>query len=218
MTFFLSFNNDQSVQQFFSNISLINNKGSVLLKKTISVNAPLRFNGTTFYQTDWRINALRLRIGSSALLVKSLKQSDSGDIHNPAFWFCNLILDEKHEILVVVPDLTDKLFLYDDRGDLIRVTRYGLWNVIYGVPCVFKDIMSSTGLQVKVDPGVNFAYFGFLILILSILLSYVSYSQIWASKGIESLYFSGNTNRALLAFENEIVMASKEYRRLSKFR
>lgn len=209
--FFLTFNQDESVQQFFSDISLIDNCGNVFLKKALSVNQPLKFNGVTIYQTDWRIDALRVKIGSRNQLVKALNHRSLGAISNSRFWFCDLILDNGHKLSVLIPDLGDKLLIYNNHGVLIHVTRYGLRNIIYGVPIVFKDLMSSTGLQVKTDPGINFTYFGFLILMTSIMLSYTSYSQIWATKQESILHVSGETNRALLAFEDEIVLLCKRY-------
>ena len=53
----------------------------------------------------------------------------------------------------------------------------------------------------KSDPGTLFVYFGFLMLMISTLLSYVSYSQIWAFKKNENLYVAGQTNRAIYYFE-----------------
>lgn len=212
--FFLTFNQDKSVQQFFSDISLIDNCGNVLQTKLLSVNQPLRFNGLTVYQTDWRIDALRVKIGSRGQLVKILRQRPVNIAQNSHPWFCDLTLCNGHKIFILIPDLDDKLFIYNSKGVLIHVANYGLRNIIYGVPIVFKDLMSSTGLQVKTDPGVNFAYSGFLTLMISILLSYTSYSQIWVTSQKDVLHISGETNRALLAFEDEIVLLCKRYNNL----
>lgn len=214
--FFLAFNHDNSIQQFFSTISIIDSRANVLLSKTVSVNHPLKFYGSTFYQTDWRLNALRLDIGSQKKLVKAVSQSDSGAILNSPFWFSSLNLDHAHKILIVIPALADELLIYDSQGFLIKTTHYGLRNVIYGVPIVFKDLIVSTGLQIKVDPGVNLAYFGFLALIVSISLSYASYSQIWSNGYQGILYFAGETNRAWITFENEVAIVQKQYNDLSQ--
>jgi cytochrome c biogenesis protein len=72
------------------------------------------------------------------------------------------------------------------------------------------DVITSTGLQVKADPGLLFVYLGFLFLIFSVLLSYVSHSQIWAIKRSNTLYLSGQTNRATYFFEQDFIkMLSK---------
>ena len=41
------------------------------------------------------------------------------------------------------------------------------------------EIISSTGLQIKTDPGIPIIYGGFFFLMLSTLISYITYSQIW---------------------------------------
>lgn len=214
--FFLTFNSDNSIKQFFSSISLVDSKGNVLASRAISVNKPLKFYGSTFYQTDWKLNALRIDIGSNRKSVKPISHSTSAGVSSSLLWFSTLHLDKAHTVFVVIPVLNNELLIYDSEGFLIKTTNYGLCNVIYGVPVTFKDLIFSTGLQVKVDPGVDCAYFGFLILILSILLSYTSYSQIWLSSSADNLYFAGETNRARLTFENEVAILQKKYADLSQ--
>jgi cytochrome c biogenesis protein len=209
--FFLTLNHDNSIQQFFSAISIIDSGGNVLLSKTVSVNNPLKFYGSTFYQTDWSLSALRVDIGSQKKLVKPVSQSTAGAISNTPFWFSSLNLDRVHKVTVVIPALADKLLVYDSQGFLIKTTHYGSCSVIYGVPIIFKDLIVSTGLQIKVDPGVNLAYLGFVTLMISIFLSYASYSQIWSNGYRDMLYFAGETNRAWLTFENEVAIVQKKY-------
>jgi len=215
--FFVTFNQDKSIQQFFSDVSIIDNEGKVIVKKYISVNSPLRLYGLTFYQTDWQINALRLRIGYNHVLVKALQKVNIGNLPSGSSWICNLQLDDTHNISILIPDLLDKLLIYDNNGLLITTMTYGQWTILYGIPVVFKDLISSTGLQVKIDPGIYLAYSGFFILMISIAVSYTSYSEIWASKYKQKLSFSGNTNRAFVAFEDELVKIYNNYLVLSNF-
>ncbi len=65
------------------------------------------------------------------------------------------------------------------------------------------DIISSTGLQIKKDPGIPLIYTGFLILMLSTLFSYVTYSQIWIIQNKKEIFIGGNTTRATFDFEIE---------------
>ena len=53
--------------------------------------------------------------------------------------------------------------------------------------------------------GIKIIYFGFGLLMLSIFLSYRSFSQIWLHKKNNTVYFGGQTNRAQLNFEKEIL-------------
>nr|AYR05946.1 c-type cytochrome biogenensis protein [Lithothamnion sp.] len=210
----ISYNQNNSIQQFFSNLSILDNQGIVIYSKTISVNNPLRFRGLTFYQTDWQINALRVRLGSRYLLEKSLNKIVKEDTLSTV-WFCNLFLSADHQVSIIVTDLKDSILIYDNDGTLITQTKYGLWNVVYGVPIVIQDLMTSTGLQIKVDPGIQVTYFGFLILMISIATSYQSFSQVWANSNNNTLYFGGFTNRAFLLFEDEISLIYKTYINLS---
>ena len=48
-------------------------------------------------------------------------------------------------------------------------------------------------------------YTGFGLLMIGVIMSYASYSQIWALEHENSFYFGGKTNRAQVTFEREIV-------------
>ena len=65
------------------------------------------------------------------------------------------------------------------------------------------EIISSTGIQIKTDPGIPMIYLGFLFLMLSTLISYITYSQIWIIQKDQKLFIGGTTNRAIFDFELE---------------
>lgn len=48
------------VSQFHTDLSLFDLDGKEVMRKTICVNDPLRYNGITIYQTDWSISALQV--------------------------------------------------------------------------------------------------------------------------------------------------------------
>lgn len=48
------------MSQFHSDLSLFDLNGKELMRKTISVNDPLRYGGITIYQTDWGLSALQI--------------------------------------------------------------------------------------------------------------------------------------------------------------
>jgi cytochrome c biogenesis protein len=60
-------------------------------------------------------------------------------------------------------------------------------------------------LQIKSDPGIPIVYTGFGLLMLSVVMSYVSHSQIWALQKGDKLYVGGRTNRAQVTFEREVI-------------
>ena len=67
------------------------------------------------------------------------------------------------------------------------------------------EFISTTGLQIKSDPGIKIIYFGFGLLMVSIFLSYRSFSQIWLHQKQKIIFIGGQTNRAQLSFEKEIL-------------
>jgi cytochrome c biogenesis protein len=69
--------------------------------------------------------------------------------------------------------------------------------------------LSSTGLQIKGDPGIPFIYTGFGFLMISTLLSYITYSQIWILQESEKIFVGGNTTRAKFDFELEFLKLIK---------
>ena len=209
--FFMTFNEDQSIKQFFSNISVLNNQGRVVFRSYICVNYPLKFKGMTIYQTDWQINALRLSIGDNKGIVKSLNKIKLNGETDNSVWSCNLLLQREKSVSIIISNLSNSLSIYDADGFLIATARYGQWIILHGVPIMFKEIMVSTGLQVKTDPGLIISYVGFLVLMISIFISYISYSQVWVTQVDDKINFSGNTSRSLVTYENEMFQFYKKY-------
>ena len=76
-------------------------------------------------------------------------------------------------------------------------------------PLILMDIISSTGLQIKADPGIRLIYLGFLFLMVSTLISYVTYSQIWIVQDKQKIFIGGNTTRATFEFELEFLKLVK---------
>ena len=75
--------------------------------------------------------------------------------------------------------------------------------VSFNEPFTLLEILSSTGLQIKTDPGIPVIYAGFLFLMISTLISYITYSQVWMIQKNQKLFIGGTTNRALFDFELE---------------
>jgi cytochrome c biogenesis protein len=75
------------------------------------------------------------------------------------------------------------------------------------------DLIVSTGLQIKSDPGVFFIYMGFGFLMVSTFLSYISFSQIWGIinilKSNKKLIISAKTNRDQFSLNLEIFKLTK---------
>lgn len=206
--FNITYNTDTSIKQFLSSVSLLDNQGNDLIHTTISVNSPLRFKGITFYQTDWQINALRLQIGRSMNIQQELHKIKVGDTY---IWVCNLPCNDIKGISLVVTGVDNKILLYDSFGVLVKTLLINQRIQINDSSLIIKEVMVSTGLQIKADPGITIVYIGFFILIISVFISYLSYSQIWASIQITNIELAGSTNRAELTFEEDFMRIEKQY-------
>jgi cytochrome c biogenesis protein len=75
---------------------------------------------------------------------------------------------------------------------------------INGVTLKVHELIGSTGLQIKADPGVPIVYTGFALLMVGVVMSYFSHSQLWTLESGDRFYLGGKTNRAQVAFEREL--------------
>nr|YP_009393241.1 cytochrome c biogenesis protein ccs1 [Symphyocladiella dendroidea]ARW61803.1 cytochrome c biogenesis protein ccs1 [Symphyocladiella dendroidea] len=206
--FYINYNLNGSIQQFFSSLSVYFHNYQLLSSKIISVNKPLRFFSVTFYQTDWQVDAVRINVGESYFVQKKLVKTD---INGKNCWLSSISLDRTGKIFFVIFNLDDHLLVCNSEGVILQEVDVGEKFYINNSSFIIKDIITSTGLQVKVDPGIFVVYFGFFIMILSTFISYSSYSQVWIYSSVESLEFCGSTNRAALFFEQDIIYLDKMY-------
>nr|YP_009296287.1 c-type cytochrome biogenensis protein [Sebdenia flabellata]AOM65222.1 c-type cytochrome biogenensis protein [Sebdenia flabellata] len=211
--FSIEYHQNNSIKQFFSSIELIDNQGNNITKKRIAVNSPLIFQGTTFYQTDWQINSIRLKIGKSKTIQKKLNKVSLG---NQNLWVCSFPVNSNEEILIIIKDLKEQILLYNFSGTLLTKInlneKYQINNTYFSI----QEIMTSTGLQIKTDPGIIIVYIGFFTLIVSTSISYLSYSQIWAKSIKNNLELAGSTNRASLSFEEDFTTIQEIYTKYTR--
>ena len=189
-----------TINQFYSDISLINNDGEEIRRKIISVNNPLHFKDITLYQSDWDIIGLRGKeVGKDEKLqyqVKKIKTA-GGDR-----WLSQIKLSaEKETQNIVIKDLKSQFALYDEKGNYLKKIEEGEGFITNGKTFVIDEIIPTTGIDIKSDPGIPFVYLGFVLLIISTLLSFISYSRIWIFKNEQDIFIGGSSNRAKIAFE-----------------
>jgi len=212
--FKIAYSEEGVIDQFYSDLSILDTNVSLLNSKTIYVNEPLRYKGIVFYQTDWGITSLNLTVDSDKLIELPLTLVDTSS--NNRFWISNLSQSSSFGIenaLLILQDLTGRFSLYDSNKNIIAELKVGEVFLLNGHSLRITNIVPSTGLQVKSDPGTLFVYLGFFMLMISTLLSYVSYSQIWAFKDTSNLYVAGQTNRAIYYFEkkfSEMLISTKK--------
>jgi cytochrome c biogenesis protein len=202
--FWIDYTPDGTIDQFYSDLSVLDQAGQELDRQTIHVNKPLRHQGVTFYQADWSVAALRFHLNKSPVLELPMAPLDAGGGRLWGTWLPTKP-DMSEGVSVVTKDLQGILLIYDMQGKLISTVRPGMSVEVNGVTLSIVELVGSTGLQIKADPGIPLVYTGFGLLMLGVMLSYVTHSQIWALKTADSFYLGGRTNRAQVIFEREML-------------
>jgi len=203
--FWIDYTSDGNVDQFYSDLSVVDNQGQELDRKTISVNHPLKHKGVTFYQTSWGIASVKVQINNSPIFqlpMAQLKMEGKGQMWGT--WIPTKP-DLSEGISLLARDLQGTMIVYDKEGNLYGAVREGMVIPINGVNLKVLELLGSTGLQIKADPGIPLVYLGFGLLMLGVMMSYLSHSQIWALEEGDRFYLGGKTNRAQVAFEREII-------------
>jgi cytochrome c biogenesis protein len=198
--FWINYTEQNTVKQFYSDISILNNDGNEIDRQTIFVNSPLRYKGVYFYQTDW--NLLALRIQNSDLRIFEYPLINLNTLKTK-IWLTWIPTDStlQNGIVVLIDNLQGYCSIYDEFGKFIGNLELNEFLDYKQIGLV--DIISSTGLQIKSDPGIILIYTGFFFLMISTLVSYITYSQIWIVKNEKEIFIGGNTTRSIFDFEIE---------------
>lgn len=204
--FWITYTNDFKTNQFYSDLSLLNNKGFEIKRKTIFVNEPFVYNGTTLYQTDWDILGLKIAINNNQNVQVPMKKINN---NNRKVWIGSIPIKSENNTLtnyvIVANDLFGNLLLYDNRGKLIQEIVIGQSIMINSkISITFSEFLTTTGLQIKTDSGIPIVYFSFLLLMISVYMSFISYSQIWQIEDSTHSIIGGKSNRAVLYFQEEL--------------
>ena len=201
--FWIDYLPNGAIDQFYSDLSILDADGQEQDRKTIFVNEPLRYNGVVLYQTDWSISGIRVQLNNSPIFRLPMAPLESKD----RLWgtWVPTKPDMSEGVSLIAKDLQGTVFVYDSEGKPIATVRSGGELEVNGVTLKLKGILGSTGLQIKSDPGIPLVYAGFGLLMLSTLMSYASHSQVWALCDSGKLYVGGRTNRAQVAFERETI-------------
>ncbi|KAJ6906065.1 hypothetical protein NC652_023726 [Populus alba x Populus x berolinensis] len=223
--FYMDYYDGGDIKQFHTDLSLFDLNGKEVMRKTISVNDPLRYGGITMYQTDWSISALQVRKddeGPFNLAMAPLKISGDNKLYGTFLPVGDVNSPNVKGISMLARDL-QSIVLYDQEGKFVGVRRPNskLPIDIDGMQIIIEDAIGSSGLELKTDPGVPVVYAGFGALMLTTCLSYLSHSQlianvcvhfvsysgkskIWALQDGTAVIVGGKTNRAKAEFQYEI--------------
>lgn len=204
--FWIDYTPDGTIDQFYSDLSVLDADGEEVDRQTIHVNKPLRHRGVTFYQADWSIAGVQFRVNNSPLITLPMAQLDTNGQGRLWGTWIPTKPDLSSGVSVIAKDLQGTLLVYDMQGKLVATVREGMSTDVNGVTLAITQVIGSTGLQIKADPGIPIVYLGFGLLMLGVVMSYISHSQIWALQTEEGhFYIGGKTNRAQVTFEREMV-------------
>jgi cytochrome c biogenesis protein len=201
--FWITYTKELKTEQFYSDLSILDSNGKEITRKTIFVNEPLVFNDIVLYQTDWDIVGLKLRLPNSKDFQIPLKKITKG---GRKFWLGSLTLgqDINDKITILINDLKGQILIYDAKGVFLEEVLIGdSINVNRDLKIQTLEYITSTGLQIKSDPGISTVYFSFLLLMVSIYVSFFTYSQVWLFEEVNLISVGGKSNRAVLFFQEE---------------
>lgn len=199
--FWITYTKNKTISQFYSDLSILDSQGNETNRKTISVNYPLISNNVYYYQTDWNLIGLRFQTLSNEIIEYPLINIFKNQSKLWLTWISNnsSLTDG---IVTIIDNLEGYCSVYNETGQFLGNIELNE-TVNFKTTFTLLEIISSTGLQIKTDPGIPVIYLGFFFLMISTLISYITYSQIWIIKKNQQIFIGGNTNRAIFEFELE---------------
>jgi len=191
-------------QQYRSTVKVIEPNG-INQSKEISVNYPLRYKGLTLYQADWSLAAITIQIENSPKVQIPIEPiPDLGE----QVWGTIIPTkkDGKEPILVTVESELGPVKIYDSDGKLLTILSMYNEEKIKETLIKIINIIPSSGLLLKFDPGVPLVYTSFAIILIGGSLSIISTNKIWVlhEKEKSVIYIGGLSNRNLSGLSKEL--------------
>ncbi len=191
-------------EQYRSIINILEPNGNNEAKE-ISVNYPLRYKGLTLYQADWSLAAMTIQINNSPKLQIPLKSiPELGE----QVWG-TIIPTEKDgtsPVLLTVNSEIGPVSIYDDDGTKLMNLSINKEAEVKESLIKIINIIPSSGLLLKRDPGVPLVYTSFAIILIGGSLSIISTKKIWIiyEKEKSLIYIGGLSNRNLSGLSKEL--------------
>ena len=187
------------IRQFYSNLSVLDNYGNELKQQTISVNNPLRYQGVDFYQSDWNLLGIRIENLKTKKIYELPLFPLKKDVKS---WISWIAIQSEQQVTTPLTLIFDQFqnifFVYDTKGNFLGSKNIGDF---LSKDLQILEILPSTGLLIKYDPSIVIIYFGFGILMLTTLLSYLPYTQFWIFQKEKEFWLGSSTNRGKIQFE-----------------
>ncbi len=188
--FWITYTKQTTITQFYSDLSILNVDGNEVERKTIFVNSPAKYNGIDYYQTDWNILGLRIKNNDSSIFQYPFITLPNSKEKIWLSWISNNP-QLNDGLTILIDNLQGYCSVYNKSGNFLGNLELNESLKIEN-PITLMDILSSTGLQIKSDPGILLIYSGFLFLMVSTLISYITYSQIWIVEDKKKIFIGGN--------------------------
>ncbi len=191
-------------EQYRSIVNVIEPNGTNQSKE-ISVNYPLRYKGLTLYQADWALAAITIQIEKSPKLQIPIEPiPELGE----QIWGTIIPTKKNGEdpILVTVDSELGPVSIYDSDGTFLTTLTTNKDVKVKETLIKIINIIPSSGLLLKRDPGVPLVYTSFAIILIGGSLSVISTKKIWVlhEKGKSMLYIGGLSNRNLSGLSKEL--------------
>jgi len=191
-------------KQYRSKVNLIEPNGNHQAKE-ISVNYPLRYKGLTIYQADWSLAAITIQINNSPKLQIPIQSiPELGD----QVWGTIIPTNknDKDTILLTVNNELGPVEIYDNDGSKIISLGPNKEAEVKRSLIKIVNIIPSSGLLLKRDPGVPIVYTSFVIILIGGTLSLISTNKIWIIHEKENsiIYIGGLSNRNLSGLSKEL--------------
>ena len=191
-------------EQYKSIVNVIEPNGNNQSKE-ISVNYPLRYKGLTLYQADWSLAAITIQIDNSPKLQIPIEPiSELGE----QVWGTIIPTnkDGKDQILLTVDSELGPVDIYDSDGTILTTLSINKEENVKGALIKLINIIPSSGLLLKHDPGVPLVYLSFAIILIGGSLSIISTKKIWVLHENEKsmIYIGGLSNRNLSGLSKEL--------------
>lgn len=191
---------------WYSDLSIIES-GKEVVRKTISVNHPLTYDGVTFYQASYAPGA-KLTVDIQGQKIPVVLQNRGGNYFQAPGTDLYLIL------AAMKTDPKEPVILYQVyKGDSEQPIAMGQLtpgqseNIVDTYTLTFDAMSGYTGLQVKKDPGVSVVWLGSGLLMLGLIVSFywrpITISGVIENQKEPVLIMGALTGKLNLGIQNE---------------
>jgi cytochrome c biogenesis protein len=185
----------KKIHQFYSNLSVLEPNAFEVKNQTISVNNPMKYKSFDFYQSDWNLVGIRAK---NNFQKKTFEYPLFTLKENSKSWITWIKTKNNTNYTLVFDQLENSFLLYNQKGEFLKQSFIN--QIIFNEFSII-EILPSSGLLIKNDPSIPIIYSGFFGLMVTTILSYLPYNQLWFYSKGNYFYLSGKTNRGKIELE-----------------